>query len=124
MVLFVPLLLSCYTYKSITKNKPVTREVLSELESGKTYTFELRTGFSFRVYVESIEADTIVGYALVESADGTEDKMRYSEGFDSVIEKVAKISLRKHNPYLTSTLIAVAAFTTAFLIWIAAWTGV
>jgi hypothetical protein len=124
MVLFVPLLLSCYTYKSITKNKPVTREVLSELETGKTYTFELRTGFSFRIYVESVETDTIVGYAFVESADGKEDKMRYSEGFENLIEQVAKISLWKHNPYLTSTLVAVAAFTTAFLIWVAAWTGV
>jgi len=123
IVLLVPLLLSCYSYKSITKNKPVTREVLSKLESGKIYTFELKTGFIFKVNVERIDSDTIVGYAFLVGADGKENKIRYSEGFENVVKQVAKISLWKHNPYLTSTLITVAAFTTAFLIWVVAWKG-
>ena len=123
LALLVPLLVSCYSYKSITKNEPVTREVLSTLESGKTYAFELKTGFVFKVYVERIEADTIVGYAFLEGADGKENKIRYSEGFENVVKHVAKISLWKHNPYLTSALITVAAFATAFLIWTAAWKG-
>lgn len=77
MLLLVPLLLSCYSYKSITKNEPVTSEVLSNLETGKTYAFELKTGFIFKVYIESIEANTIVGYAFLEGVDGRENKIRY-----------------------------------------------
>lgn len=85
--------------------------------------FELKTGPILKIHIESIDGDTIGGYVSQDGASGELEKSSYSESFDDVIKNVTKISVLKHNPYLTSSLIVVASFATAFLIWVAAWSG-
>jgi len=123
LVLFAPLLSSSFTFKNLTRNKPVTRDILLKLEPGKVYMFELKTGPILKIHIESIDGDTIGGYVSQDGASGELEKSSYSESFDDVIKNVTKISVLKHNPYLTSSLIVVASFATAFLIWVAAWSG-
>lgn len=111
--LLTALLTSCYSYKNLTRN-PVTRDVLLKLQPGKDYRFELKTGLKYKVYVDSIESETIGGYIYQKNAQGKVDKMRYSSTFENVETYVTKISVRKNDPVKTIFLLAIPFVLVAY----------
>jgi len=110
VVMILALLLSsCYSYKSINKNEPITRENLSKLDLGGTYLFDLKAGEPFYVQVTNIKADTIVG---VMHGKNKSEFLNYSESFETIQRNVVKISLRRRDTTLTVFAIAVPAALT------------
>jgi len=106
LVLLAQLLSSCFTYKSLTKKEPVTLDFISKLKPGKKYKFELKTGQTLVVHVVTIDTENITGY-IYRRSGGKTTKESYSETFQSIEQNVAKISVRKFNPYLTTVSIVV-----------------
>ena len=109
--LLTTLLSSCYSYKNLTRNNPVTQDVLLKLEPGKDYKFELMTGQRFKVHIDSSEVETIRGWIYQRDADGKVNKLRYSSTFSDVENYVAKISVRESDPIKITSLIALSALS-------------
>jgi hypothetical protein len=107
MALLAPLLCSCYSYRSITRTEPVTRDLLVKLEPGKDYLFKLKTGLKYKVFIDSIKSEQIAGYIYQKNAKGKVVKMRYSSTFEDVEMYVAKISVRKSAPVKIILLMAI-----------------
>jgi len=95
---FMVLLLSCASHKEHSNAEPITHEFLSKLESGKKYTFELKSGQTQKVGVTKIEDETISGYVLYEGTDGKTIRTSYSSSFESIERNVARITERKTDP--------------------------
>ena len=111
LVLLVQLLPSCITYRNLTKNEPITYDLLSKLEPGKKYKFELKVKNSLPqiIYVTGVDSETITGYFYQKSVNGKRAKINYSETFEKIQLSTSKISVAKHNPLLTTTAILVPA---------------
>ena len=109
--LLTTLLSSCYSYKNLTRNNPVTQDVLLKLEPGKDYKFDLMTGQRFKVHIDSIEAKTIRGWIYHRDAEGKVNKIRYSSTFSDVENYVAEISVRESDPIKITSLIALLALS-------------
>ena len=109
--LLTTLLSSCYSYKNLTRNNPVTQDVLLKLEPGKDYKFELMTGQRFKVHIDSIEVETIRGWIYHRDAEGKVNKIKYSSTFSDVENYVAEISVRQSDPIKITSLIALLALS-------------
>ena len=109
--LLATLLSSCYSYKNLTRNNPVTPDVLLKLEPGKEYKFELMTGQRFKVHIDSIQVETIRGWIYQTDAEGKVNKIRYSSTFSDVENYVAEISVRESDPIKITSLIALLALS-------------
>lgn len=105
------LLSSCYSYKSMTRKEPVTRDFLLKLQPGKDYRFELKTGLRFKVHIDTIESETIRGYMYQKDAEGKTNKIAFSSTIEDVEKYVAKISVRESDPIKITTLIALLALS-------------
>ena len=129
LVLLTFMLSSCYSYKSISRREPITREFLSKLEPGKKYEFELMIGETQTIYITAITGETIYG-VLYQDGKIVKDKstssvsavtgqieqldvyvkttqINYSDSFENVMKNVAKISVRKVDPVKIAALIIV-----------------
>jgi hypothetical protein len=129
---------SCYSYKNISKRKPITREFLSGLEPGKKYQFELLIGETQTIYITAVSGETIHGIlyrggkivkdknaTLVNPVTGQfeyqdvyvkETQSSYSDSFENVMKNVNRISVRKVDPIKIAALIIVPS-SVIFGVW-------
>jgi hypothetical protein len=113
MVSLALVLSSCYSYKSITRNEPITKDFLSTLYPGGKYAFDLKSGQTMHIEITSTKNDTIVGVMHQNGIDGVVD---YSESFETIERNVARISRWKRDITLTVFAIAVPATLTVVVI--------
>ena len=124
LIVFVMLattLSSCTSYKVITKNHAVDKELLSQLRVNKKYKFYLASGAVLKVRVDSVENERVYGQMWGSSRDKT-TQGSFNDSFDSLSNNVTKISRKKFNPYLT--VLAVAVPVAAAVLYSAATLGV
>jgi len=114
--LFVSLLSSCYSYRSITRRDPITRDFLLSLEPGKRYKFDLWNGQTEYIDITSVEAETVIGLIHLRGDKGKSNNISYSSSFASIEKDVAKISSWKINPYTTTAISLLGAYATLFII--------
>ncbi len=129
VVLIAPLLSSCFSYKNLTKNEPVTSDLLSKLKPGKKYKFELAIGEIQKIYISNVTVDRITGYLYREGKYTTnrntqsvntvsgqidfekgyvkETRSNYSDSFENITKNVTCISRRKFDPMKTTALVVV-----------------
>ncbi len=106
LILLSPLFTSCYSTKDITRNKPITRDFVAALETGKRYEFELSMGQIQRIYVTAVDDDCVVGY-LYPNGYNKKNKITFTDDIENIAKNVVKISERKIDPMKTTIAILV-----------------
>jgi len=113
LALLLVLLTSCTSYHTITKKEAITKDFLSQLRVNKRYKFELTTGSTLSVRIDSIDSEKLYG-RIFESGDVfVSRKNTFSDSLKTMAINVSKISRRRFNPPLTiltvgaSTLIVI-----------------
>lgn len=117
IILLIPLLSSCFTYKSITKkDESITPEIQSKLIPGNKYLLTYKGGNTLKVDIAEIDSTGIHGMAYGKVSKGKEIKYSYSSTFEN-LATVDKISQRKFSPGLTLAcalpFVFIVALTTA-----------
>jgi len=98
----IPLLLSCTAYRSVTRNQPITGELLSSLKTGKRYAFKLKLGETQFIKVTSVVDERVTGYLLVKDEHGKTIETNYSDRFENIENNVASISVSEVQWGITS----------------------
>jgi len=106
---------SCFTNKNLTKHEPITHDLLTKLKPGRKYTFQLKLGVKQVVKVTQVKDSIITGLIYEKNDKGKKTWSDYSVTFDSVEKDVAKISVLKLNPFLTSAAIVVSVYCTLYI---------
>jgi len=112
------LLSSCFRPVDLNKDAPITSELLSKLEPGQKYLFELKSGPVLTIFVTAVEDNTITGYSIKETK-GASDKTPFSDTFEHLQQNVARISHLKLNKRRTVVAVVVpiaSSVALAFLI--------
>jgi len=104
---FCLFLSSCTSYLTIGKKENITEDYLSQLRVNKRYRFELATGSTLRVRLDSIENENLYGHIFESGQVFASRKNPYSDSLENLDAKVIKISRRTFNPFLT--ILAVGA---------------
>ena len=111
------LLSSCYSYQRITKTEPITRNLLSTLQPGKDYKFELKSGAIQTIFVTAVDGDTIKGF-LYQRVNGKMTQSDYLDTFENIEKSVSTIAVKNFQPGKTYITIGVGtALATALLIY-------
>ena len=94
---------------------------MSKLKPGKKYKFELNTGLIQIVDVTSVDADTVVGFIYLKNVKGKREKVSYTSTFETIEQRVVKISVLKFKPFSTVGLSVLATYATTIIIYSIAW---
>jgi len=101
------LLSSCTSYLTMAKNETITEDYLSQLRVNKRYKFELATGSTLRVRVDSIKNEKLYGHIFQSGEVFMSRKNPFSDPLENLDANVIKISRRKFNPFLTTLAVGV-----------------
>ena len=111
------LLTSCTSYHVITKKETITKDFLSQLHVNKRYKFELVTGSTLRVRIDSIDREKLYG-RIFESGDVfVSQKNNFSDSLKTMAVNVTKISRRRFSPLTTILTVGVSTFIVIVVGW-------
>jgi hypothetical protein len=110
-------LTSCTSYRTIAKKEAITKDFLSQLRVNKRYRFELETGSTLRVRIDSIDNEKLYG-RIFESGDlFVSRKNNFSDSLENIDGNVTKISRRGFNPPLTILSIGISTLIVGIIAW-------
>jgi hypothetical protein len=110
-------LTSCTSYRTIAKKEAITKDFLSQLRVNKRYRFELETGSTLRVRIDSIDNEKLYG-RIFESGDlFVSRKNNFSDSLENIDGNVTKISRRGFNPSLTILSIGISTLIVGIIAW-------
>lgn len=114
LVVFIILALigaSCSSYHNVNKKAAIDPSLLSQLKVNKKYKFELASGRTIRLRIDSIKGERIYGRTF-RSGDVFISKHNpvFSDSFENIENNVVKIYRRKFNPFLTILAVGGVAF--------------
>jgi hypothetical protein len=110
-------LTSCTSYRTIAKKEAITKDFLSQLRVNKRYRFELETGSTLRVRIDSIDNEKLYG-RIFESGDlFVSRKNNFSDSLENIDGNVTKISRRGFNPPLTILSVGISTLIVGIIAW-------
>ncbi len=108
-ILFIPFVLSsCFTFQSISKREVLTVEkIRAEIKPNKIHWVKLNTGKELKLYVTRIDSVYIYGEVHEKDSYGFLVKYPYEDKLEALAKNASKVSVRKFNPRLTTTITVV-----------------
>jgi hypothetical protein len=100
LALFVQPFISCYSQQRDSRNEPITRDLLSNLESGKDYLLELKSGTTLEIYIQQVGPEGISGFSYQYLSSRRLTKLDYFETFERIENNVASVTLLKRVPLI------------------------
>jgi len=93
---------ACYIPKNLSKDKPVSEDVIAKIRPGKKYEIYQKSGSRILLYVKRCDTLMVYGKAGHINSKGQVTKLTpYANTFQELVEGADKIYLRKFNPWLS-----------------------
>ncbi len=111
------LITSCTWYRTIGKKEAITRDFLSQLRANKRSKFELVTGSTLRVRIDSIDREKLYGHIFGSGDVFVSQKNTFSDSLKTMAVNVTKISRRRFSPLSTILTVGISALILGIIAW-------